>query len=325
MRFQKKTSKLEDDKDNLQKPMASSPGNYSQKNTVSSAASSYSNPLFTNHTTSKPSLTTGERTPSSLSRTDVPYVQSAIKSDRPISSYFHQRKAGDVATTPRDFTVAEDDNSSSQISSTASMASSPCQNSGKTIKDGQISPSSETMYTRATVPTFFRDKPPPSPALQTISTAPTLGNEKYVSYAASISSRQSLLKKPVCRVELKTGLKLPQILGLECSDQSTSATKFSSGDDMHDCDAEIIECPHSTKFPSSSDPSTYSSGKGPPESRLSSLKHCDESNDANIDQSRSPPSAPQTGDPGANLQLRPMEFEAPDRCAGSFCLHFSLP
>ncbi|XP_024396324.1 uncharacterized protein [Physcomitrium patens] len=312
MSFQKKSSKLEGDKGNLQKPTASSPRNHSQKNAVSCASSSYSNPLFTNHTTAKPSQTTGERTPSSSSRAGVPHAGSTTNPDRPILSYFRQRKVGNVATSPRDQSIAKDDNSSSQISPSASMASS-CQNSGKTSKDGQVSPSSETMYSRATVPTFFCDKPPHGPVVQSISKTPTLGNEKYVSCAASINSRQSLRKKNEFRRELRTSLKLPKILGLECPDQSTSPTKFSTGDDMHDCDAEMIESLHPIAYPSSSDPATYSSGKGPPESHLSSLKHSEESNDPHIDQSRSPPSAPHIPVPGANLHLNPLEFGALDR------------
>lgn len=319
MSFQKKSAKLEGDKDNSHKSTTSSPRNHLQKNAVSSAASSYSNPLFTNHTTAKPAQTSADRTSTASSRTSSPYAGSAINPDRAPFSCFRQRKSGSSATSPRDVTITKDDNSSSLVSPSASMLSSPRPNSEKTSKDGQVSPSSESMYTRATVPTFFREKPPLSPAVQTMSKAPTLGNEKRVSCAASSITRHTLREKAECRREFRSSLKLPEILGLECPQQSTSATKPSTGDDLRECecDAEIVESLHSITYPSSSDPATYSSGKGPPESHLSSSGHSEQSNDAHINQSRSPPSVPQTSVTEEDLQLNPLlGFEGvPDRYA----------
>ena len=322
MSFQKKSAKLDGDKDTSQKSTTTSPRNHLQKNAVSSAASSYSNPLFTNHTTSKPAQTTAERTSTASSRTSSPYSRSAINPDRAPFSCFRQRKSGSLATSPRNVTITKDDNSSSLVSLSASMLSSPRPNSEKTSKDGQESPSSESMYTRATVPTFFRDKPPLSPAVQTMSKAPTLGNEKYVSCAAASVTRQSLRKKAEYRRDLRSSLKLPEILGLECPQQSISATKSSTGDDSRECEAEMIESIHSITYPSSSDPATYSSGKGPPESHLSSPGHSEQSNDAHVDQSRSPPTVPQTSVTEEDLQLNPLlSYEGiPDRYASHLYL-----
>jgi hypothetical protein len=318
MSFQKKSAKLEGDKDNSQKSTTSSPRNHLQKNAVSSAASSYSNPLFTNHTTAKPALTTADRTSTASSRTSSPYAGCGANPNRAPFSCFRQRKSGSLATSPRDVTLIKDDNSSSRVSPSAFMLSSPRLNSEKISKDGQVSPSSESMYTRATVPTFFREKPPLSPAVQTMSNAPTLGNEKHVSCAASSVTRHTLRKKAEYRTELRSSLKLSEILGLECPEQSTSATKSSTGDDSRECDAEMIESLHSITYPSSSDPATYSSGKGPPECHLSSSGHSEQSNDAHVDQSRSPPSVPQVSVTEEDLQLNPLlcEYEGvPDRYA----------
>lgn len=317
MTFQKKSAKLDGDKDSSQKSTTSSPRNHLPKNAGSSAASSYSNPLFTNHTTAKPAQTAADRTSTASSRTSGPYAGSAINLDRAQFSCFRQRKPGSLVTSPRDVTISKDDNSSSLVSPSVSMLSSPRPSSEKASKDGQVSPSSESMYTRATVPTFFREKPPLSPAVQAMSKSPTPGNEKYVSCAATSVTRHSLRKKAEFRRELRSSLKLPEILGLECPQQSASATRCSPGDDSHECDAEMIESLHSITYPSSSDPATYSSGKGPPESHHSSSGHSEQSNDAHVDQSRSPPSVPQISVTEEDLQLNPLlGFEkVPDRYA----------
>lgn len=316
MSFQKKSAKLEVDKDTSQKLTTSSPRNHLQKSyAVSSAASSYSNPLFTNHTTAKPAQTSGNRT-SSSPRTCNPHAGSEIKPDRAPFSSFRQRRPGSLATSPRDVTTPKDDHSSSVVSPSTSVRGSSCQNSEKALKDGQVSPSSETMVTRATVPTCFRDKPPLGPPVQSISTAPNIGKEKYVRCASSIT-RHTFRKKTVDqRRELQSSLKLPEILGLECPRQSTSVTRISSGDDSRECDGEMIESLHSITYPSTSDPATYSSGNGPSESRPSS-SGLEQSSDAHMNQSRSPPSVPETSAIEADLQSTCLldYVGVSDRCA----------
>lgn len=318
MSFQKKSANLEGDKDNSQKSTTSPRRNLLQKYAVSSAASSYSNPLFTNHSTAIPSQTTGDRTvSSSSSRTCNLYAGSEIKPDRAPFSCFHQRKPG----SPRDVTTAKDDHSSSLVSPSISVLSSSCQNSEIAFKDGQVSPSSETMVTRAsTVPLFFRDKPPLGPAVQTISKVLNIGNEKHVSCASSMT-RHTFRKKTDHRKDVQSSFKPPEILGLECLQQSTSMARSSTGDDLRESDAELIESLQSITYPSSSDRATCSSGNGLSQSQLSS-SGLEQLSEAHINQSRSPPSAPQTSATEGDSQLNPLSGYdgVSDRCAGLSCL-----
>lgn len=316
MSFQKRSAKLEGDKDNAQKSTTSSPRNHLQKCAVTSAASSYSNPLFTNHSTAKPAQTAGDKTSSSSSRTSNLYAGSEIKTDRAPFSCFRQKKPGALATSLTDAITTKDDHSSSLCSSSTSVVGSSCQNSEKAFKDGQVSPSSDTKVTRATVATIFRDKPPLGPAVQTISKAPNIGNEKYVSCASSIT-RHTFRKRADHTRVLQSSFKQQEIVGVECPQQSTSMTRSSNGDDFRESDAEMIESLHSITYPSTSEPGTYSPGNGSSESHLSS-SGLEQSSDTHINQSRSPPSAPQASATVTTSQLNPLlgYDGVSDRCVG---------
>lgn len=305
--FQKKSAKWEVEKDLPQKGTTNFPPNRSQEHPVSSAASSYSNPLFANHTSSVRSAQISDRASSASSRTGSP---SALNSGRtPFSS--RQRKPAAIATSGKDVDVLKDDHSSSLVypsvaqvtTSSLSMPFSPLESSGRTSKDGRISPSSDAMYTRATVPTVYRDKPPLNPATSTNSKSPSSGHEKHVS-CASLTRVLPPYRKSDPVMEFDNNLNLQDIFGEVCpppsSNPNISSREYSTNS------IEVVESCN----PTSSDPATYSSGKGPPESPLHSLEATNMLGAAHYDQSRSPPSAAPTFTAKEEVQLNTSSYKA---------------
>lgn len=290
MSFLKKSAKLERDKDILEKSTTSSHRNQLSKYAVSSAASSYSNPLFTNHSTAKRGHTAGDRTSLFSGRTCNFYAGSGMKADATRVSCFRHRKpsAADISSSD-----GKDGPSSSLLSPATTLLDSACHNTEKASKYGQESSSSETVVPRANVPTSFRDKPRLGLEGQATCEAPEIGSEKYGSCASSIF-RHNFRKKGGHRREVQSSLKPSEIPGPECVRQPTSKA---TGDDLRECDTEFIESLQPLEYSA-----VYSSGNEPSQLHLSSLDF-DQSSDAHGHQSRSPPSAPQTSATDADVQL----------------------
>lgn len=305
--FQKKSAKWEVEEDATQKGTTKFPPNRSQEHPVSSAASSYSNPLFANHTSSVRSAQISDRASSASSRTGSP---SALNSGRTPFSSRHRRPAA-TATSGKDLNVVKDDNSSSLVypsvtqvtTSSMSMPSSPLESSGRTSKDGHISPSSDAMYKRATVPTIYRDKPPLNSAISTNSRSPSSGQEKHVSCASLTRLPPYRKSEPV--LEFDNNLNVQDIFGEVCPPPSSNPNILSREYSVNS--VEVVESCN----PTSSDPATYSSGKGPPQSPFPSLEATNMLGAGHNDQSRSPPSAAPTFTAKEEVQLNTSSCKGP--------------